>query len=518
MKKMLSLLLAITMVLTMAAFASAEEADSRPRTIITTDLECDDIDSLLHLLLYANDIDIAAIIVSSSTHHWTGDGEHTMGEVLESYQKNGDLTVWRPMELNWIYDTIRNEYASVYPNLAKHDPRYPTPGELVERTKIGNVEFEGDYRFDTEGSDFIKGLLLDDDERELYIQAWGGANSLARALKSIEEEYKGTDKWDAIYKKVSEKATLISWGDQDNSYKDYISVVWPDMGKMYCVTGGIGYMTSVNCTVPYREYFKPAWLTENIKFNHGALMGKYLLFGDGTYYEGENPDSQFGFMSTLARDDCWLKRLNGQVSRYEFISEGDSPCWMYLIPVGLRGMENPEYGSWGGRIQNTYAGRAISEFDPTTGKMGKGYSVHRWFPAFMNDWAARADWCVAGNYEDANHQPVVWTTTTDVTLARGETVELNGFAEDPDGDDLTFNWWVYKDACAYSGAYLPSLDVWAHGVASTTFTMPDDAEEGDYFNLVLEVTDNGEPALTRYAQVIITAAAVPESDNANGSR
>ena len=112
---------------------------------------------------------------------------------------------------------------------------------------------------------------------------------------------------------------------------------------------------------------------------------------------------------------------------------------------------------------------------------------------------------------------MVWTTTEDATLARGETIELNGFAEDPDGDNLHYNWFVYTDACVYSGAYLPYLDVGAHGVASTTFTVPNDAEEGDYFNLVLEVTDDGEPALTRYAQVIITADAVPEGGNNDGS-
>ncbi len=504
MKKMLCLVLALVMALSVTAFASAEEAnvDTRPRTIITTDLECDDIDSLLHLLLYSNDIDIAGIVVTSSTHHWTGDGEHTMSEVISSFQKGGDLKVWRPMEVNWVYDTIRNEYAAVYGNLVKHDDRYPSPGELVERTKIGNIEFEGDYRYPTEGSDYIMSILLDDDMRELYVQAWGGANSLARALLSIEEAYKGTDDWQAIYNKVCEKTTLISWGNQDKSYTDYIAVNWPDMGRMYCVTGGIGYNTSINCTVPYRTYFKPAWLTENIKFNHGPLMSKYLLFGDGTYYEGENPDSQFGFMSTLTRDDCWLKRLNGVVGRYEFISEGDSPCWMYLIPVGLRGLENSEYGSWGGRIENVYGGKAIKEFDPTTGKMSGGYSVHRWFPAFMNDWAARADWCVT-SYEEANHQPVVWTTTKDATVEPGTNVTLEGFATDPDGDSLTYNWYLYKDASVYSGASLAYADVWTHDVASTTFTVPADAAEGDYFNLVLEVTDDGEPALTRYAQVIV---------------
>ena len=525
MKKFLSLLLALAMLLSLMAFASAEEADTRPRTIVTTDLENDDIDSLLHVLLYANDIDIAAIIATSSCHHWTGDGVHTQREVGEEgvdYKPTNDegwspdIMEWRPQDLDWLFDTILNDYGAVWPNLVKHDSRYPSPGELMERTRIGNVEFESDMRFSTDGSNYIKSILLDDDTRPVYVQAWGGSNSLARALLDIEEEFKDNADWDAIYKKVSEKCILISWGDQDYTYRNYISVSWPDVVHLYCVTGGIGYHISRSAPAPYRYYFEPEWLMENIKFNHGPLMAKYLLFGDGIYYNGELPWNQFGSLEAVNMEQSWLKN---DWKRYEFISEGDSPCWMYLIPVGLRGMENPSYGSWGGRIDpNATNGfrAAISEFNPTTGKMSGGYSVHRWFPAFMNDWAARADWCVT-DYEDANHQPVVWTTTEDATLARGETIELNGFAEDPDGDNLHYNWFVYTDACVYSGAYLPYLDVWAHDVASTTFTVPNDAAEGDYFNLVLEVTDDGEPALTRYAQVIITVDAVPEGGNNDGS-
>ena len=50
----------------------------------------------------------------------------------------------------------------------------------------------------------------------------------------------------------------------------------------------------------------------------------------------------------------------------------------------------------------------------------------------------------------------------------------------------------------------PYLDVWAHGVNATSFTVPADAQPGDVFNIVFEATDNGAPALTRYAQAIVT--------------
>lgn len=523
MKKILKTLLclALTLALLTPALALAEEAeaDTRPRTVVTTDLECDDIDSLLHLLLYANDIDIAALVVSASTHHWVGDGEHTLAEIVAEPKENGDrkrmglgneVTQWRPMELNWIYDLLRDEYAQVYPNLKKHDPRYPAPGELLERTKIGNVEFEGDMRAPSEGSEAIKELLLDDDMRDLYLQAWGGCNTIARALLSIEEEYKDSAQWDSVYQKVCQKAVIISFGDQDNTYPTYIAANWPEIRRLYCVTGGIGYRTSKRATVPYREYFKPAWMTENIKFGHGPLMSKYLLFGDGTYYEGEIPTSQFGDLNTVLDENSWLY---GDWERYEFISEGDSPCWMYLIPVGLRGLENTAYGSWGGRMgEQEGTVKAIGEFDPTLGTIGNGYSVHRWFPAFMNDWAARADWCVS-DYESANHQPVVSAECLDFAARPGATIELVGQATDPDGDALTYNWFVYEDASTYAGAGAGRLDVWAHGASATSFTVPEDAQEGDLFNIVLEVTDDGAPALTRYAQAIVTVL-VPAAEEA----
>lgn len=60
------------------------------------------------------------------------------------------------------------------------------------------------------------------------------------------------------------------------------------------------------------------------------------------------------------------------------------------------------------------------------------------------------------------------------------------------------------EASTYDGKHGAELDVWKHGVLQTSFTVPEDAKEGDTFNLVLEVTDEGAPALTRYAQVIVT--------------
>jgi hypothetical protein len=57
---------------------------------------------------------------------------------------------------------------------------------------VGNVEFDGDISKDTPGSDLIKALLLDDEPGPIYLLAWGGQSTIARALKSIQDQYKGT--------------------------------------------------------------------------------------------------------------------------------------------------------------------------------------------------------------------------------------------------------------------------------------------------------------------------------------
>lgn len=55
---------------------------------------------------------------------------------------------------------------------------------------LGNVALEGEMDSITAGSQHIVKVLLDEtDNRPIWLQAWGGTNTIARALKTIEEEY-----------------------------------------------------------------------------------------------------------------------------------------------------------------------------------------------------------------------------------------------------------------------------------------------------------------------------------------
>jgi hypothetical protein len=87
------------------------------------------------------------------------------------------------------------------PNLKLHNSKYPTPGELKSKIRYGNIEFDGDFSKDSPGSDLIRSLILDDKSGPLFITAWGGQSTIARALKSIEEQYEYTMDWEMIKKR-----------------------------------------------------------------------------------------------------------------------------------------------------------------------------------------------------------------------------------------------------------------------------------------------------------------------------
>ncbi len=472
---------------------------AKPRLIVTTDGEVDDQNSLRHLLLYANDIEIAGIVYSASQFHWQGDGgKNTLGEVTKNnmnVEENGDsLTEYRPQEMGWVEDAIKNEYAVDYDNLVLNDANYPTADELLSVVKVGNVEFEGDVREATEGSEYIKEIILDDNNRPLYLESWGGFNTIARALMSIEEEYKDTDDWDAIYKKVCGKI-VIQGNGQDKTYEDYIAKIYPDLMIYASSSINYGYYASNSAPADSNYMFHADWLTTHVKNNHGAMMGHYLLIGDGTHYEGELDRFQYGETTTID---------GKEFDQYDWLGEGDSGHWITLIPVGLRGLENGNYGTWCGRI--TINGQFLTskgnynEYDYTTGKEGS-FSGKRWITAIMEDWAVRCDWAAGVG----NHAPEVAVSNKDITAKKGETVELQGTATDPDKDELTCRWIVYEEASEYSGS-CTGITVWDPGKASTSFTIPSDAKAGDYFNLILAVKDNADAPTTRYAQVIVTVS------------
>lgn len=473
---------------------------SQPRTIVTTDGEVDDQDSFLRLLLYANEFQLEGLVYSSSQWHYKGDGKGTTftSEMEMTGKRYGQRTELRWPGTDWMQEFIQ-KYALVYPNLVKHDKRFPTPGYLTSIIRVGNIDFEGEMAKDTEGSDFIKKLLLDDNNDPIYLQIWGGTNTVARALKSIEDEFKNTSRWNEISKKVSEKAIIYAVLDQDNTYRKYIEPNWPNIRILYNANQFWNFAYPWPRVVPeaLQSWLRGPWFKENIKFNHGPLLESYYLWGDGTRIRNDEEHTQ--------GDTAELKKFN--MTRYDFISEGDSPAFLHLVDVGLGNLADASFGGWGGRMVRSQTspnrwedGTHVTDFNPYTNKDDRAYPQTRWIDAIQNDFAARADWCVK-SYKEANHAPAVKLGQAgNLKAKKGQTIKLSGSAKDPDGNTVSYRWWQYFEVDSYGG----KISLTTPETQSTSFVVPADAKANDTIHMILEVSDSGSPKLTRYQRVVVT--------------
>jgi hypothetical protein len=206
-------------------------------------------------------------------------------------------------------------------------------------------------------------------------------------LKSIEEEYSNTSQWEAIQKKINEKLVIYIILDQDGSYSNYIAKKWSNIQIINDRSNfwHFAYAWKYH-TYKVNSLLQGSFMYPNIKLEHGDLLGKYALMGDGNYLKGELDEEQRG-------TDVYLQK-NPQYTKYDFISEGDSPAFLYLINNGLRSLENPTYGGWGGRFGGTSDKlwqNNVLDYDPYTNQYEGEYSLMRWFDDIQNDFVARAD-------------------------------------------------------------------------------------------------------------------------------
>ena len=450
------------------------EVGDRPRVIVTTDGEIDDQCSMVRFLLYANEFDIEGIIKTSSQYHWQGH--------------------------NWAGDDweqpIYEAYGQLHANLIKHDPRYPTLSYLQSVTKLGNVSDNGEMTLVTEGSEHIANVLLDEsDNRPIWLQAWGGPNSIARALKTIEETH--PEKMAMVANKIR---FYFIW-EQDGTFQKYIRDKWakpyniPTIISDQFITFGYWWQRWNMPSEP-ASYFSETWMQQNIFKSNNPMI---------EYYKERTKD-----------------KLGG---REAFIGEGDSPSFIHQIPTGLRSTESPDWGGWGGRYvlirENTWLDKVpvdgyqypSGRWYTSTGWGRQNYNsagqddleeyfkpITRWVDVIQNDFAARVDW-MDKSYADANHQPVVKLAhPLDLKARPGETVSLSARGtSDPDGDSLTYEWWQYEEADTYEG----KIQISNANQQDASFVVPSNAQPGASIHIVCEVKDNGSPQLTRYQRVVV---------------
>jgi hypothetical protein len=503
---------------------SAPPIAHHPRVVVTTDPELDDANSLIRYLLYSTDFRTEGLIYASSGFHWKGDGSGKKVSVPNREYSRFGLNLcpcasWRWAPDEHFIDLAVANYERVYPNLRVHDRNYPTPAELKSKIRWGNVAFDGDISQDTPGSNLIKALLLDDAPQPVYLLAWGGQSTIARALKSIQEQYSATPEWPAIYQKVSRKAVLSPSGDQDDTYATYIKPNWPDIRTLPAGGGGggvaLGYGAQATASAENAVYYSTEWTRENIS-SLGPLGALYRVWGDGKQMVQGDIFDYFG-LSGYTADQLKAKGYivwTPPRPKGEFLGEGDTFTFLSLLDNGLRGYEEETPGGWAGRgvSSSTFQGAgqfgAINSYDDLLRLQERAAAAGRppspdpnFTPAAQNDFAARLRWSVTPTYAGANHQPRVTIRGSSRISARpGETIHLQGVVSDPEENAVTVRWWQWKDVGTYPGRVTltnPSARV-------TSLRVPFDASAGQTIHLILEATDNGTPPLTRYQRVIIS--------------
>jgi hypothetical protein len=459
----------------------------RIRTVILTDMTHDDGNSLIRYLYYSSWFDLEAMIITNQlpdfNHDDTGPWDKGMS-ILSAYQQE-------------------------LPQLRKHDPNLPGYEELMAVTKKGRgalpiiwltntLEFSnwiadryvtsswdsvyfhdwigegltphGEPK-DSEGSDFLVQVFEKDDDRPIFVQAWGGTITFVQALYRFRQKHE-----EEKFRKLLPKLHLYGILFQDITFEYFAS--FEKMQNETCAGLGTAIPT----------YGKEPVALGKVMFDNGHFW-HYVWSSEPDYQKPVTPQMVNG---------------HGPMSEiYDDGGEGDTPAFLYLISsmLGLNDHLDPTQGSWG------------SMFKPMGGSFPERYyytcdvpreELVRWIPAATNSFMNRLRWSVKEPGE-VNREPVAEINgdasnrIIRIQANPGDVIPLDASGSfDPDGDELAFHWYRYKEADNYNG----ELVISSPAGDRQQIIVPEDLGSAN-IHLVLEVTDSGEPQLVTYRRVII---------------
>ena len=372
-----------------------------------------------------------------------------------SFNKGNEVTV-----TNQILDA----YGKVWSNLCVHSKGFPSPDDLKDLVKHGQKDAAmagvGEGK-DSPGSEWIIEVVDRKDSRPVWIAAWSGMNTLAQALWKVQQT-RTKEEVDKFVSKIR---------------------VYDILGQDDC---GAWMVTQFPNLVYIRNKAVYGWpLSDEWTNEHVQVVGE---------------------LGKVYPDRVW-------------VTEGDSPAFLYVVDNGLNVPEHPDWGGWGGRFNlEKKAGIRSMDWVPRSGLDETKYdpylmlgassegaeAIRRWQEDIHNDFDARLRWSITSDYEAANHHPIAvigrdkQRGVVFKSVKAGGTVKLDvSRSVDPDNDRLSFQWIQYKEPSTYKG----NLNI-AEGDSKLFLHIPSDAQGKD-IHLILRVTDDGVPALTSYRRVVI---------------
>lgn len=462
---------------------------TKPRVFIISDIsnEPDDAESLVRYLLYSNELDTRGLVACTST--WMKRTVHP-----EDMEK------------------IVKAYAEVVDNLNRHahpNNQYPPAQYFLDMIKTGPPLYGLEaLRPDVNLSEGARLLIdrLDESEEPLWVLCWGGTNVLAQALLHTQQIRPAQE-----HRQLRSRLRVYAISDQDDTGV-WIRTNFPD----------VWYISSIH---GWNQYGMALWT--------GISGDRYYGFDQGGPYYA--PVS-----AAWIRENIQIGALGKAYPDFMFIPEGDTPTFLYLIQNGLGSPEHPDWGSWGGRyIAVDPSGTTVNHFhdatDRVVGENGQVFksnhaTIWRWRRAFQNDFAARIQWTVQDDISTANHAPVVVVNDSStgpepvfLEAEAGAVLDLDASQSyDPDGDELSFRWFHYKEVTAtqwnvdaeVAAVEIEDLDVECPGRRVRVRLPPPETCAVDMFtgvpqrmgqivHLVLEVSDNGTPPLTTHKRAVV---------------
>jgi hypothetical protein len=439
-----------------SGLATATAAHGRLRVIVETDAggDPDDEQSLVRFLLYANEWDVEGIICNRPI-------------AREGENRNSERT-----GLGIVRNLVK-AYGECYPNLVRHDARYPPPEKLLRRTVSG-------YEGSDQGVNLILAAVDANDPRPVWFMNWGtdhgsASSSLKRALDRVLKE-RGASGY-ARFKNRLRLSSSGKFGEHTTTIKPPFRI-WVDT-----------FRPELNRKRWYHRFSALTATAGGFDLKRDVLTGHGPL---GSLYPTNTRPPQ---------------------------KEGDTMTFLYLVPTGMNDSEQPTWGSWAGRYgrNKNYKDKDYywaNQRDTWLGSTNRDNTLKRWAVDLQNDFKTRLDWCVT-DFAGANHPPVPRLRgPLRRTAAPGERVSLDaGSSTDVDGDSLAYKWMFYPEVGSYRGTFPQLADPCS---PQTSFVAPK-VDTVETIHLLVVVTDNGVPPLTRYKRVIVTidpkAAAVTDQES-----
>lgn len=439
-----------------------EDAQLKPRIIVLTDIapgniEPDDMESMVRLMTYADMYEIEALI---TTIGWNCDPypsswADSLHRVIDAYAHDSANLMKRSGQKGFRKEEGMQEIGY-----------WPSPDYLRSRTVMGSqragIGVIGPDN-NTEGSELIIRLADEDDPRPLWVTCWGGGNTLAQAIWKIQQE-RSPEELKAFLNKIR----VYTITDQDMVYgmrmnRAYSSHMW--MRREF----------SEDLLFIWDE---SAWLTQN---ELGSRNWKE--YAEKVQGKGE---------------------LGKAYPTYKWGVEGDTPSFLNVLPNGLHDPDHPEQIGWAGCFRKGICPDSLTTAWTNWEQPQKGLSrkyEEYFYPDTFNDFAARIEWAEKGS---GNRNPVAVCNgnrsylPSYIEIEAGKDIELDASdSYDPDGDGLSFKWWIQEDADTYDG----TIDVISEG-GKASICIPADAC-GNALHIICEVRDDGIPSLVSYKRVII---------------